>query len=1278
MQHLRGVAHWLGPVALASCLCAPGWAGEPAAEDLERAEGLYSAGDLLEAEPLYQALARSVRPELRRQASDRLLTLYARLGRADRAVQTGLIYQTWLTQLGDRCRLQSLSLELGQNYLTLGHYAEAEAALKQSLSDSQVACSLSLFQQLSARVDLARIAENRHDLADADARWRMVERLARGALTDPRLPFAPIERDYCVRQLADAYRALGRFDQAAATLRPLRERLEVARDVAGLREVLRRQASIASAAGNHTAAEADLRRALKLPDALNEGPFVRADLLAELAELLARRSQRDEADAIREQAAAAYRVVLDNARARQPRSARAAEAFWKLERLYERGRLYRRALQLTEEQAGLWTRDTPLDGRIRAEQGSLQVLFSAFEQAREPLVDALAKLEQQSPPDLRQLPPTLNALAVAEQYAGLPARAQELGEKCLALYRLHGMPDDLALVEAYNILGTAAALNGEYAQAVDRYREGVARSKKLGAVAAPWQCYLLLNLAVLYKSQGDPAEALKACLDARELYRGFAVPDALGFACFDAALASLYAGDGRYDESDVCAAAVLRVCARYEITGGPLLVTAKHCQALRRMFGREPAAAQQLWREVLALQEKERDRLLLPRTLNYLGLTTEARGEAREAETLYRRAAELQRAASRPLPGSHFISLWRLAEIAYRADRRDEALRLMSEAVEVVEAARLRLYGDAKQRAAFFAQFVMAFERLVDWNVQAGRLEDACRAAARGRSRALLDQLQMAGLDPRDSLHGEIGAQLRHREAELRQRIAAIQARARLVHLGDAEGPRARKLLAELEQAHQAYADTWREVLNRSPLYRDLATDAGGDTLAGLRSRVLRRDNLLLWYWIGRERSYLFLVGEAARPIEVFPLTVPVGAVRALARAPRGEGTKASENSRGLEVRPQNVGRPPQSERLTEGALDQDRARALVDLYLAFLQSPDAEGRRGLELRTRAAGLAAPLSDMAAVGAALLPPAACRRIQALAPDYVLVIPDGPLHKLPLESLVMRDDKAPRYALDELPPMLYAPSATVLATLAKRPPLAAGPPSLLTIGDVAYPQSTGTNPSAPSHSASALALGGTLPLLPFSGEESRRIRRLFDPDRVTALEGTNATEKAVTGAIAGRSFIHLAAHGWVDDRHGNLFGALALVPPPSGTEEPGNDGFLELHEIYQLPLKDCRLAVLSACVTNVGPQQPLEAGVTLAGGFLAAGARHVVASHWSVDDSSTAELMGTFFQELTKVRDGRGPVPFARALQLARQQIRSRPEWASPFYWAPFVLLGPGD
>jgi CHAT domain-containing protein len=204
----------------------------------------------------------------------------------------------------------------------------------------------------------------------------------------------------------------------------------------------------------------------------------------------------------------------------------------------------------------------------------------------------------------------------------------------------------------------------------------------------------------------------------------------------------------------------------------------------------------------------------------------------------------------------------------------------------------------------------------------------------------------------------------------------------------------------------------------------------------------------------------------------------------------------------------------------------------------------------------------------------------------------------------------------------------------------------------------------------------LGLRGQLPLLGGTATEAARVREFFDRELVTSLEGAKATEPEFVRAVAGKRIVHVAAHGFADERFGNLFGALALTPPPPGKETPDDDGFVSLHEIYTLPLADCECAVLSACVTNVGPQQPLEAGVTLASGFLAAGARRVVASHWAVDDDATAVLMARFFREVTAASRRGQPVPFARALQEARREVRGRPGWSSPHFWAPFVLIGP--
>src|SRR5262249_50875070 len=66
---------------------------------------------------------------------------------------------------------------------------------------------------------------------------------------------------------------------------------------------------------------------------------------------------------------------------------------------------------------------------------------------------------------------------------------------------------------------------------------------------------------------------------------------------------------------------------------------------------------------------------------------------------------------------------------------------------------------------------------------------------------------------------------------------------------------------------------------------------------------------------------------------------------------------------------------------------------------------------------------------------------------------VIVVPDGPLHWLNLETLPVYDDGDPRYVVEDLR-LTIAPSLGVLAgELPARP---AAPPSLLVIGDPVSP------------------------------------------------------------------------------------------------------------------------------------------------------------------------------------------------------------------------------
>jgi CHAT domain-containing protein len=60
----------------------------------------------------------------------------------------------------------------------------------------------------------------------------------------------------------------------------------------------------------------------------------------------------------------------------------------------------------------------------------------------------------------------------------------------------------------------------------------------------------------------------------------------------------------------------------------------------------------------------------------------------------------------------------------------------------------------------------------------------------------------------------------------------------------------------------------------------------------------------------------------------------------------------------------------------------------------------------------------------------------------------------------------------------------------------------------------------------------------------------------------------------------------------------------------------------------------------------------------------------VASLWKVDDAATAEWMRAFYEALV-VRK----LPTAEAVRVAQSEIRSRPKWSHPFFWAGFTYFG---
>jgi CHAT domain-containing protein len=357
-------------------------------------------------------------------------------------------------------------------------------------------------------------------------------------------------------------------------------------------------------------------------------------------------------------------------------------------------------------------------------------------------------------------------------------------------------------------------------------------------------------------------------------------------------------------------------------------------------------------------------------------------------------------------------------------------------------------------------------------------------------------------------------------------------------------------------------------------------------------------------------------------------------------------------------------------------SFSRDLASQLVRRHLEWIENPET---------TRDWGH----GEQRALTECLLPHGLLDLIRS-APDRtaqrLLIVTDGALHQLPFDSLLLPEsqseqDRQVHYVIDDLPPIRYGSSLSVLAKINER--AVADTPlenSILTVGNPSYPSVAQQNQMAtwqtllnqvPNHS------GGFAPLI-HSEEECESVYASFDDlpagKRIKLVQAA-ATEEAVRKYISNSRYIHIAAHGCVDYQNDNLFGALVLTPGKD-THDPQNDGLLHLQEIYALNLSGCELAVLSACQTYVGAQRPLEAGNSMARAFLEQGARRVVCSQWSTDDRTTTELMKSFFETIRSARHSGGTIDYAAALHQAELAIRHDPERGSfPKYWAPFVLVG---
>ena len=606
-------------------------------------------------------------------------------------------------------------------------------------------------------------------------------------------------------------------------------------------------------------------------------------------------------------------------------------------------------------------------------------------------------------------------------------------------------------------------------------------------------------------------------------------------------------------------------------------------------------------------------------------------------------------------PNLQYLTLCNRAAIlrAQSGTKAGSAISSLIEAVALLERPRMVISSNDATRAGFLARYATAFDLLVAWSVEDRQPDAALRYAELCRNRSFLDHISIDGVRFADNL-AEKDRFLAKHEEELLAQYAAISAKLAATSETDPAAPavnrEARKAAfqASLDDICRQFTENRRHIRQMSPVYQNtLVKPLAKEEVQTAISQFLESGELGLYYYLGAGGSFAFLLGAEPGTIEVFPLKLP-----------------------SLDITVDRNVLP-------------SHARHWVEKYRAAIRSKSVTRPENKQMR----------AELVNITKVLMPKELLIRLRGLQQSghsHLVIFPDGSLYDFPFEALLMESDTQARFLMDELGSLSfsYAPSIMIDRAFKNRPREVtegmAG--QVLSLGrpDFSRLNSNGGPPAR--YYLRDISGVDSAEDLPESEEESNAVIQALSanvatgPPRMhaTQLLGKNATEANLRKEIdrTRPTFLHIATHGIATDNTA----ALLMALPDEPRIDPCNDGFLELREIYDLPLSRCELAVVSACNGNVGGEIPLEMGATLSRAFLSAGARRVVSSQWPVSDKATAELMKRFFEEIAVSIQNRQPADYAMALRNARNHVRQCQEgrWSEPFYWAPFILLGPSQ
>ena len=826
---------------------------------------------------------------------------------------------------------------------------------------------------------------------------------------------------------------------------------------------------------------------------------------------------------------------------------------------------------------------------------------------------------------------TLDFLAAVYNKIGKHQQALDYYQQALLIRRELGNSIDERLSQrsaeanTLNIIGEIYRTTGQYQQALDYYQRALLINKELGNSTEERlgdrfrEAVILNNIGIVYRLIGQPQQALNFYQQALPMMRAEANSTEERLRQRDGEAGILNNIGLAYDELKQPDQALAYYQQSLPITReiGNRIGEATALNNIGAIYERlgQPQQALDYYQQALGINQEIGDRTGEAGNLNNIGIVYDGLGQLPKAVDYYQRSLLIsQKVGDRDGEAN---TLYNLASAQKNLNNFPEALQSIQAAIVIVEDIRGQLV-DPDARTSYFASVQSYYKLQVDLlmelhkkNPNQGYAAQAFNVTERSKARTLLELLTESKADIRTG----VDPQLLQQEQDIQRQLTALDKRR--IELANASTNK--EQIATLESQRETLQTQYRtlqsQIRTTSPKYAALKYPQPL-TLEQIQQQILDDNTVILSYSLGKDRSYLWLIGKT----EMISSQLPAG--------------KIIEDLINQKVRPQ----------LTNPRANRDGFLSATSELSNILLKPVLEKVSNKRIVIIGDG-----------ALQYLPFGALPDPRAENNQYQPLLVNNEVVYLPSASTLqtIRNETQNR-----------TPAPKTLAVLAD---------PVFTTDDQRVSQRSSTIPNnelplaAQNLDRAARNARGEWSRLPGTRRESETILNLVPSSQSLALLDFQANRaNALSNQLSQYRFIHWATHGFANAQKPELSGIVMSLVQENGQKQ---DGYLLLGDIFNLNF-NADLVVLSACETGLGEVVQGEGLIGLTRGLMYAGTTRVVTSLWAVPDEETATLMGSFYGKM--LQQNKPPAEALRSAQLEMWRSRS---WVAPYYWAAFTLQG---